>query len=80
MIELGKSYQDKITGFKGVATGYCSYISGCNQVLLAPKVSSDGSFKEGQWIDEQRLVESIEKVVILDNKKTPGFDRQAPKR
>lgn len=42
-VELGLSYQDKITGFKGVATGECRYISGCNQILLAGKISKDGS-------------------------------------
>ncbi len=39
-IILGNTYADKITGFKGVATGHCEYITGCAQTLLQP-VSED---------------------------------------
>jgi hypothetical protein len=80
MIELGKKYKDKITGFGGVATGYVTYISGCNQVLLAPKIGKDGALKESCWIDEQRLICQGENVIELENKKSPGFDRAAPVR
>lgn len=79
MAQLGATYTDKITGFEGVATGYVQYITGCNQLLLAPK-STDGTMKEPQWIDEQRLeVLDSYSVITLDNGKNPGFDR-APQR
>lgn len=81
MVQLGQEYRDKITGFKGVATGLCTYLSGCNQALLAPKCGEDGSAKDSQWYDVQRL-EVVEgaKPITLDNSETPGCDRAAPKR
>jgi len=79
MIKLGQKYLDRITGFEGFATGHVVYISGCNQVLLAPP-AKDGALVESHWFDDQR-VEPIEaEVIILDNGLTPGFDCMAPKR
>lgn len=80
MPALGATYQDKITGFEGVATGYVQYITGCNQVLLAPK-ATDGVMKESQWIDEQRLeIVPTARVITINNGSNPGCDRAAPKR
>lgn len=80
-ITLGKTYQDKISNFRGVATGHARYISGCSQVLLAPTVAADGSYKQGEWFDEQRC-EEVKNVptINLDNGATPGCDRAAPRR
>ena len=84
MIELGKTYYDKVTKFKGVATGHVKYITGCNQVLLNPEVDKDGKLRDAGWFDEQRLVEhaDTEKFgkVVLDNTETPGCDIAAPIR
>lgn len=80
MISLGKTYTDKITKFSGVATGHVHYISGCNQVLLAPPVDSDGKMRPSEWFDEQRLEEQPAPEIVLDNSKTPGPDKAAPKR
>ena len=80
MIELGKTYKDKITGFKGVATGYVVYISGCNQTLITPRVLKDGAKTDSCWFDEQRLTPMKIKQITLDNGKTPGFDLMAPIR
>ncbi|MFA5154011.1 MAG: hypothetical protein WC554_15785 [Clostridia bacterium] len=72
-IELGKTYIDKITGFKGVATGYCIYISGCNQVSLTGKCKDNNSMH--MWVDVQRVEEDKKsKKIALENGKTPGFD------
>jgi len=81
-IILGRKYIDKITGFKGVATGQVRYITGCNQVLLAPRAGDDGDLKSAQWFDEQRvgLDPDDESVIELDNGSTPGPDRAAPIR
>lgn len=76
---LGMRYVDKITRFEGVAIGYVQYITGCNQVLLAPQVGEDGAWKESQWIDEQRLVAQSHRPIVLDNGSSPGFDKAAPK-
>jgi hypothetical protein len=78
--QLGKTYKDKITKFSGVATGHVRYISGCNQVLLAPPVDSEGKLRDSQWFDEQRLDEQDAEPIVLDNSMTPGPDKMAPKR
>jgi len=80
MITLGQKYKDKITGFEGVATGYVTYLTGCNQVLLAPSVSPDGSMRDSQWLDEQKLDAIGNDVISLNSAKAPGFDKAAPKR
>lgn len=79
-IKLGATYRDVITGFEGVATGHCEYISGCNQVLLTA-ACIDNKPADATWFDVQRL-EAVpdRRVVKLDNGKTPGFDKPAPIR
>lgn len=80
-ITLGATYRDKITGFQGVAVGFVTYISGCNQALLAPPVNQEGALRDSQWFDQQRLeLVSGTQAVLLDNGDTPGCDRAAPKR
>lgn len=80
-IELGVTVTDKITGFKGVVTGYVQYLTGCNQALVQPPVAKDGALRESFWLDEQRLtVDRKAKRVVLDNGVNPGFDKAAPKR
>lgn len=79
-VTLGKKYRDKITNFTGVATGHVVYISGCNQVLLAPTVDDAGKLRESSWFDEQRVEAIDNDVITLDNSKTPGPDKEAPKR
>jgi len=78
-IKLGTTYEDRITGFVGVATGFVEYISGCNQVLLAPPAKG-GEFQEPRWFDAQRVIPTGEKEIVLDNTETPGFGPEAPKR
>jgi hypothetical protein len=83
---LGTTQRDRITGFTGVCTGVCTYLSGCNQALLAPPIAPDGSARESAWFDLQRLEEyrnaagETTRPIVLDNAETPGFDRPAPKR
>lgn len=79
MIELGRTYKDKITGFEGVATGYVQYITGCNQALLAKKASDDGTLKN-TWFDEQRLDVMKAKKIVIENGVNPGCDDAAPIR
>lgn len=81
LINLGQTVTDKITGFSGIVTGYVTYISGCNQALVMPKVCKEGKLQEGQWIDEQRLVVNTRvKSIKLDNSRARGFDCAPPKR
>jgi hypothetical protein len=79
-VTLGATYRDKITGFKGICTGYCDYLSGCNQALLIPRVGKDGKAPDGAWYDVQRLDRVDAKVIALENEKTPGCDMPAPIR
>jgi len=78
MFQLGQKCKDKVTGFEGVAIGHVRYISGCNQVLLSPPVGKDGAHRESHWFDEQRLIQTSKKVIVLDNTRSPGFDMPAP--
>jgi hypothetical protein len=80
MIELGRTVKDRITGFTGVVTGHVVYISGCNQVLVAPPVDKDGKVPDSHWFDEQRVEYVGGERIVLDNTNTPGPDREAPKR
>ena len=80
MIKLGTEVKDKITGFKGIATGRCEYLTGCTQWLIIPtKLTKEGKRPEGEWFDEQRLIIVSKKVITIDNTATPGCDISAPK-
>ena len=56
---LGYPVTDVVTGFSGIVTGHAVYLSGCAQSLVVPKVAGDGTFREGQWFDDQRLKLSL---------------------
>ncbi len=78
-VELGKTYTDSITGFKGVAIGHVEYLTGCNQVLLSPKGKEAHTRPSSEWFDTQRVgVDDAVAKVVLDNGETPGADRAAP--
>lgn len=80
-IQLGQKVTDGITGFTGIVVGKVTYISGCDQALVSPRVKEDGTHVEAHWYDVQRLVvDTSFKRVVLDNGATPGADKPAPKR
>lgn len=64
MLKLGQKARDKVTGFEGIVTGHCSYLTGCDQLLISPP-AKDGDFKDGRWIDVNRL-EDLGPGVTLD--------------
>jgi len=79
MIEFGQTVKDKITGFKGIVTGRCEYITGCAQLLVQPPVTKDGSRVEPIWFDEPRLeVIFKNKISIKQPINKPGCDIAAP--
>jgi len=80
MVNLGKTGVDRLTGFRGIVTGHCIYISGCNQYLLSPSLGDDGAFREPHWYDEQRIVFEDIPAIVLENGIHPGCDKPAPKR
>lgn len=77
---LGRYVQDKVTGFTGTITGYVTYLTGCNQVLLVPQVDAQGKVQESHWFDVQRIDFLDRPRVFVNNGETPGCDREAPKR
>lgn len=79
-IELGATYTDVITGFTGVATGLCIYISGCSQVLLTAQSLDTTAETIQKWIDIQRCRRTGAGVIVLDNVATPGCAIAAPVR
>lgn len=57
-IKLGDRVKDKITGFQGIATGICDYITGCKQVLVTPEAQGNGHVEklpDSCWLDIDRL-------------------------
>lgn len=54
-IMLGQEGRDKVTGFSGIAIGRCSYLTGCDQILLTPKVGPDNKSQDAHWFDVGRV-------------------------
>lgn len=79
-IELGATYRDRIGGVAGVAIGYVTYITGCNQALIQPRSGDGCKQHDSHWIDETRLERLDDDTVTLDLAAGPGFDREPPKR
>jgi len=73
---LGCTFRDEITGFEGVATGYCENITGCNTVFLMPRVAPNNKKEEGCWFDEHRLkkLHNYSRVCIGNLKVAGGQD------
>ena len=51
----GDEVKEKISGFKGVITGTCFYLTGCNQYLVTAKPKDEFSEPTALWYDEGRL-------------------------
>ena len=52
---LGKQVEDRVTGFRGIATCVAHYLNGCTRVTVEPRVKEDGSFQESEFFDIQQL-------------------------
>lgn len=80
-IDLGDRVKDIITGFEGIVTGKCQYITGCDQVLVQPRVKDDGSKAEGGWFDSDRCTVinagAIDPLTVRSVER-PGSDDPAP--
>lgn len=59
----GDEVVEKITGFKGVITGTCFYLTGCNQYLITAKAEKEGKEPIALWYDEGRI-ELVNKEVF----------------
>lgn len=76
---MGSMVQDRITGFKGMVTGFTCFITGCNQHLVTPKVDEKGAKVDAAWIDEGRLERTSEELFRLpeDAQEAPEQERRA---
>jgi len=72
MISMGDRVRDIVTGFTGVVIGRTSYINGCEQVLVQPRIDDNGKCPEGLWIDVDR-VEVVQKAAVtIPRRSAPG--------
>lgn len=77
---FGKTGSDIISGFNGIITAHCEYITGCLQYLLEPKTDPNGVRIDSQWFDESRIqISDNEKVIINNQSLNIGFGKEAPK-
>lgn len=52
--ENGTAVKEVVTGFTGVITGTCFYLTGCTQYLITAE-SKDGKEPVALWYDEGRI-------------------------
>lgn len=78
--ENGDQVKEKITGYEGIVTGTCFYITGCNQYLVTGKATKDQAEPPALWYDEGRLELIASKVVSIESVTTedPGCDKAPP--
>ena len=69
--EFGTQAKDVITGFKGTVTGFCCYLTGCDQYCLTPKADKN-KVESGRWYDVNRLQPVRAKKIDLNTKKEKG--------
>lgn len=76
ILRNGDLVREKVTGFKGIITGTCFYLTGCTQFLVTAKSKDDTSEATAIWYDEGRL-ELVKKQVISSDdvrKENDGCD------
>ncbi len=78
-VTFGRKYRDRILEIEGVATAQCSYITGCDHVLL--EWMRDGKHDD-HWVDILRLerVVSSSPVESVSAPKTGGPAPHPPSR
>lgn len=81
---LGLTGKDVITGFSGVITCVCSYIGGCERLMIDHFVGEKGEKREGEWFDVSRIEidKEKERITLSEDKveQSPGLGKQAPVR
>lgn len=53
--ELGVKAKDKITGFAGIITSRCEFLTGCNRYCIQPTDLRDGKPVESLYFDEAQI-------------------------
>jgi len=77
---LGKEARDKVTGFTGIITGHCEYLTGCSQYGIQPKVDKEGKVPDTRWVDVNRceIVGDGVEVANVSDIKNPGGPQSTP--
>jgi hypothetical protein len=65
-IEFGDKVKERISGFTGIVTGYATYITGCNKVLIDSNKVSPGGDVQQMWTDEDRVKIIKKKAFVLN--------------
>lgn len=81
MENLGKQARDKITGFEGIITGKCYYLTGCHQYGIAAKVQ-DGKIPDTQWFDQKRIEitgPGVTETEVKSEENPGGPNRDSPR-
>ncbi len=85
--KLGAEVKEVISGFVGVVTGRCEYLTGCRQYSVHPnKLGKDGKLLDSYWFDEDKLIPTGKKEIVLGNNqakeasKNNGCDVNPPKQ
>jgi hypothetical protein len=53
--KLGLTAKDKITGFNGVITSRCEFLTGCNRYCIQPTALNNGVPFESIYFDEGQI-------------------------
>ena len=53
--KFGDKVKDTVTGFTGIVTAHAHYSTGCNQVLVQPKLDKKSAWSEPRWFDIERI-------------------------
>lgn len=72
-VNLGDEVECKITGFKGIVTGYAKMLTGCDRVVVQPRADKDGKMSESSWLD-------VAAVTILKKSKVKQSEVQGIKK
>jgi len=60
MVKLGDKVKDTVTGFEGIATAKITFLNGCVQFHVRPKMAKPkknetSKYPDGQYIDVEQL-------------------------
>jgi hypothetical protein len=77
-LKLGSTVKDKVSGFTGVVTSRCEYITGCVQYGVTPKVDKEGKLLVSNWFDEDRL--TVLKRPLVMGRRPTGGPQSTPRR
>ena len=68
-VKLGDAVKDRVSGLKGIAIADCTYLNGCRQIGIRPKMGTDGKFPEAVYVD-------IESVIRVGNGLNKGTKKK----